>query len=164
MVGVLGLCACASGGGPALAGNGVDAGQRVVLPGDPPPPWGTFVASGGGPWASRVPTVAEAPRDDLDDLRALLYRIDGEARMTRLHPEWSSNHAQAAERMAADLADRLSDAPSLSPRVGAVERAARDLALAARRNELEDVRRASRRVEASVRLLDDALPPSVRAR
>jgi hypothetical protein len=98
----------------------------------------------------------------VDDLRALLYRIDQEARVSELHPEWSWSRGQAAHRFARDAGALFDKAPGMQEEGDALERAAKELADAGRRQDPEDVRAAARAVQAEVRRLEDALPPAGR--
>jgi hypothetical protein len=102
---------------------------------------------------------------DPDRLRGLLYRIDGEARVARLHPEAARDHARAAARFANQLAGRIAadGDPALVVAGGRLERAADALAEAAHRAEDEDIRAAAIAVEIEVRRLDEVVPaPEVR--
>lgn len=93
-----------------------------------------------------------------DHLRALLYRVDGETRIAYLHPSEAIEHAQAAERMAGDLAARASREPALRPQAARLQASVHAMAEAARRHEPEDVRAAARNVAIEVRVFDESLP------
>ena len=109
-------------------------------------------------WVALV--VALSPRarsDERDQVRALLYRVDGEADLVRQHSEATPDEAAAAARYAAEAAH-------LAPEVDGVAVAAESLATAAKRRNPVDVRARAIRLQQEVRIADDALPPRERLR
>jgi hypothetical protein len=106
-------------------------------------------------WILLVAAVAQG--DELDRIRGGLYRVDAEAHVVRLHPYQAWDRAQAAQREADEVVDRLQKM-KLFPEAAALHREAAELAEAARREEPEDVRTHAARLEILVRSLDDRLP------
>ncbi len=100
-----------------------------------------------------------SPAADVDRLRALLYRIDGEANLARMHPELTQ-HADAAARFANDFASRVGGDRALAADARALARATKDLSHEARQRARESaVRDAAIDVSERVRAIDDKLPP-----
>jgi hypothetical protein len=146
LVGALGLLACAT---PLPPAEGVRAEHAPVT--TLPRPWPLY--------ASRAPLPARpiAP-EERDRLRGLIYRVDGEAWLARLHPNDALVHAKAAERMARDASARLAVHERLRPEAAELERAAWALSEAAQRENPVDVRARAARVQDQVRRIDDTLP------
>src|SRR5262245_57279462 len=88
-------------------------------------------------------TAGIAHGNSKDQLRGLLYRIDGEVRTASLHTDQALEHAKAAERFAHRLSGQLSGDPQLAWYGARVSAAADRLAHAAQRVEPEDVRAAA---------------------
>jgi hypothetical protein len=90
---------------------------------------------------------------DVDHTRAMLYRIDAEARGVRLHPDQAWDEAAEVARQA----DRV--APLLpADEAVALQRETRALAAAARRDQPDDVRGHAVAVQIMVRAFDERLP------
>jgi len=109
-------------------------------------------------------TSVAVVRLPVDRLRALLYRIDGEANVARLHPELAVSHAQAAARFARDAAAQMQGLPSLGRAGVELSQAAEALSQAARRRESEDVQATAKVVQERVRRLDEQIPAPQPAR
>jgi hypothetical protein len=114
--------------------------------------------------AVEVATVGRGARMPVDRLRALLYRIDGEANVARLHPELAVGHAQAAARFARDAAAQVRGVPSPGAAGAELSQAAEALSQAARRREQAEVRATAEVVQARVRRLDEQIPAPQPAR
>jgi hypothetical protein len=90
---------------------------------------------------------------DVDHTRAMLYRVDAEARGVRLHPDQAWDAASEVARQADRVAPLLPADEAL-----ALQRETRALAAAARRDQPDDVRGHAVAVQILVRAFDERLP------
>ncbi len=145
-----------------LVGAGCAAGAPVGLHASEPQ--GRLVAERAPIELAPAPSVVIPGPDGPDRLRGLIYRIDGEAHVARLHPDESLDHAKAAARMANDLGARTRAVPMLRPGAARLQASAEALSHAAQRREPADVRAAAIAVEREGRAFDDLIPAPPPAR